>query len=143
MHDAQVQLRRGHILPRTSRQTVLTRAVTCWHELNHQRFSEIGWKANGLSLALDGSEDACISKVCRPFWEELEMPQVRQQLLLEVAEAVESGQIKSWWQYPELVEQYEEHAGLQEGLECMPEALAEDASAEEGASFARAVARRR
>ena len=136
-HDAAVQLRCGRTLPCTSRQTVLTRAVACWRDLNHARFSEVGWKADGFTLALDGSEDSCISRVCRPFWEELEMPQVREQLLLEVAEAVESGQIRSWWQYSELLEDYDAHEGLQEGLECNPEALLEeheDAEAEDGAA---------
>ena len=122
-HDAAVQLRRGRALPCTSRQTVLTRATACWRELNHERFSEVGWKANGLTLALDGSEDSSISRVCRPFWLELEMPQVREQLLLEIAEAVESGQIRGWWHYAELLEDYDAHEGVQEGLECSEECL--------------------
>ena len=132
MHDAQVQLRRGHTLPCTSRQTVLTRAVTCWQDLNHQRMSEVGWKANGLTLALDGSEDGAVSKTCRPFWEELEMARVREQLLVEVADAVASGQITSWWQYPDLLEPYDQHDGVQEGLECVPEELEEEGQDEDG-----------
>ena len=47
IHDSSAQLRRGHVLPCTSRQTVLSRAVDSWHQVKHDRVSD-GWRANGL-----------------------------------------------------------------------------------------------
>ena len=77
-----------------------------------------------LRSRLEGQRiDVGFGRQRRPFWLELEMPQVREQLLLEIAEAVESGQIRGWWQYAELLEDYDAHEGVQEGLECSEECL--------------------
>ena len=71
VHDSAAQLRRGSVLPCTSRQTVLSRAVDSWRQVQHDRVSE-GWVAAGITNALDGSQDHQVSRVVLPFWAELQ-----------------------------------------------------------------------
>ena len=130
--DAQTQLRRGHSLPCCSRQTILDRASDCWKQIKHETICEAGWVAAGLTNRLDGSQDQLISRVCRPFWIELEMPQIREQLKEEIASAVQSGQISSWFDYAQVLEPYDVHDPVVEGLECARERMGADDAEEAG-----------
>ncbi|CAJ1382060.1 unnamed protein product [Effrenium voratum] len=123
-HDAQLQLRRGYALPCTSRQTVLSRAVDCWRQVKHDKVAD-GWLAAGLTNALDGSQDHLISRVCLPFWTELQMDLTRSQLVAEIKDAVKSGQLLRWSDYTQVLEPYDEHEGLIEGEETGRERMVE------------------
>ena len=59
-----------------------------------------------------------ISVIC--YWEELDMDKIREQLLQDVTDAVDSGEVTSFWQYPDLLLDYDDHAPLREGMEGAP-----------------------
>jgi hypothetical protein len=80
-NDMLVQLRRSRRLPVSSRQAVLYRANDSWQLLNHERLAEKSWKNDGICNALDGTEDHLIRRQCMPFWIELRMHEIRQQLI--------------------------------------------------------------
>ncbi|CAE7467252.1 pip [Symbiodinium sp. CCMP2592] len=130
VHDSAAQLRRGSVLPCTSRQTVLSRAVDSWRQVQHDRVSE-GWVAAGITNALDGSDDHLLSRVVLPFWAELQMDTARQQLIAEIEDAYANGQISEWSEYENVLEPYDEHRALIEGEEAWPEEMLEP-TAEDG-----------
>lgn len=115
--DASLQLRRGYSVPCSSKQTVFNRARSSWHQVDHRWVGTRSYVANGLANALDESEDVLLSKKVVPFWAELQMPAVRRQLIREIDDAVESGQIVRFQQYEQLMEQYDDHDALMEGEE--------------------------
>ena len=48
------------------------------------------------------------------------MDKIREQLLQDVTDAVDSGEVTSFWQYPDLLLDYDDHAPLREGMEGAP-----------------------
>jgi hypothetical protein len=56
-----------------------------------------GFWSTGIANALDGSQDHLIVREAKQFHVALEIPSIRQQLLLDVAEEVRDGRL--WWSY--------------------------------------------
>ena len=52
-----------------------------------------------------------------PFWTLIGMPRIREQLREEIRGEVQAGRLHSFWQYPELLEPYDDHDGIIEGME--------------------------
>ena len=48
------------------------------------------------------------------------MDKIREQLLQDVTDAVDSGEVTSFWQCPDLLLDYDDHAPLREGMEGAP-----------------------
>ena len=75
-------------------QEVLDDVCATWRSLNHLR-AVAGHQRNGLSVALDGSEDHLIAREARALWYEAEMPEHRARALAEVDGQVATGALKS------------------------------------------------
>jgi len=103
-------------LPSTSRQTVLDRALDSWQAVNHWSCSQ-GFVSNGIANRLDGSQDGMLTMDVREYWHDLDMPRLRAKIMEEVAAAVEAGRVSSFGDYQTLLEKYDEHAPMQEGME--------------------------
>ena len=101
-----------------SRQNVLDRSVDAWNCVDHAKNVE-GWRHNGITNPLDGTDDQLGSHV-RLLWQELNMDALRRQLIKDVEEAVGSGEITSFSQYPDLLLPYDDHPPLADGLGSMP-----------------------
>ena len=114
--DAHAQLRRGKVLPCTARTTVMTRAMAAWKAVPHDRNATRQFVETGITNALDGSEDACIRHLCRPFWYELDMPGVREQLRAEIREEVAANRL-GWDQWRRVLVPYDDHPPAREGEE--------------------------
>jgi len=114
--DAYEQLQvRPDKLPSTSRQTVMNRALSAWSQVDHTSCSH-GFVANGITNALDGSEDVELSEDVLSFWHELKMSEVREAMRAEVAEAVHGG-LSNFEDYHRILEAYPTHAAMLEGQE--------------------------
>lgn len=70
---------------------------------------------HGITNALDGTDDGDLGSQVAHLWFELHMPDRRVQLLLDVDQAVASGDIKSFSQYQSFLLNYDEHEPLPEG----------------------------
>ena len=117
--DATAEMERApHRLPACSKQTVCNRSEDAWALVRHDACAE-GWKHNGITNALSGDEDSKLSSQVLSFWLEIGMPARRAQLLQDVKEAVEAGTVATFWDYPELLLQYDDHKPLPEGA-CFP-----------------------
>ena len=116
--DGMQQLRRGAVLPETSRSTVMARAMASWQLVPHERNSVAQFVETGITTALDGTEDSRIRHLCRPFWDELDMPGVREQLRAEIKEEVEAKRLSGWDQWRQVVVPYDEHEPARESQEC-------------------------
>ena len=103
-------------LPECSRQMVLDRSVNAWSQCPHLQ-CEHEWKQDGMLNALDGSEDLKLADDLRPLWRELQMKEWRDQISHDIDVEISNGNLTSWWQYPDLLESYDEHSGLREGEE--------------------------
>ena len=112
------ELRPGSLLE-CSRQAVLTRCEDAWKMVDHEKCVK-GWLHNGCTNALDGTQDAQLGSQVICYWEELDMDKIREQLLQDVTDAVDSGEVTSFWQYPDLLLDYDDHAPLREGMEGAP-----------------------
>ena len=121
LEDNEVQLRRGWMLPSTSKQTVIDRAVDSWKSLDHEKMTDEAWTHDGLNNDLNGDDDPHLSHMIRPFWAELQMDQVRSQLIEEVEDACRrppsEGGLSKWCQYKALLEPYDDHDAIEEGME--------------------------
>ena len=111
-------LRPGTLLE-CSKQSVLARSEDAWALVDHNACAA-GWVHNGITNKLDGSQDESLASHTRPHWDELEMTTVREQLVQDVKEMVESGQITSFGQYHELLLPYDDHPPVVEGMEGAP-----------------------
>ena len=60
-----------------SRQDVLTRSVDAWKQVDHEK-NVAGWRHNGITNPLDGTDDQLGSQVL-PLWRELDMDAIRLQ----------------------------------------------------------------
>ena len=79
--------------------------------------NELEWKQNGILNAMDGSEDHLIRSDLKDMWKGLHMPMLREQIKLEVKEAVRDGHVSTWDDYQCILESYDDHPGLIEGME--------------------------
>jgi hypothetical protein len=110
---AQWDVRPGSLLE-CSRQDVLTRSVDAWNLVDHSKNVD-GWRHNGITNPLDGTDDQLGSQVLS-LWRELDMDAIRCQLIEDVEDAVKAGEIENFWQYPELLQKYDDHPPL---VDCM------------------------
>ena len=117
MSDAFDQLLiRPDKLPSTSRQTVMERALDSWRDVNHEAASQ-GFVGNGIANALDGSEDSLLTADVIDFWYDIGMPRIRSEIEAEVVQAIESGLVTRFEDYPKLLASYDDHAPFREGQE--------------------------
>ena len=124
------ELRPGSLLE-CSRQTVLTRAEDAWKMVDHAKCVR-GWLHNGCTNALDGTQDAQLGSQVISYWEELSMDNIREQLLQDVTDAVNDGHVTSFWDYPDLLLEYDDHAPLREGMEGAPVYIYDESGAHGG-----------
>ena len=71
-------------------QDVVDDVVATWQSLDHGQ-AAAGHRRVGLSVALNGSEDAAISREALECWQALDMATVRREVMAEVEENVASG----------------------------------------------------
>jgi len=83
-------------------QQLLNDVIATWRSLNH-RAAATGHKRNGLSIALDGSEDHLVTRQARDFWALANMPAERLRAIAEVDAAVAMGQVRSMEDWRSLV----------------------------------------
>ena len=69
-------------------QEVLDDVLATWDLLDHALIGT-GYKTNGLSVALDGSEDELISRDARVIWDACDMERLRREALAEVDAAMD------------------------------------------------------
>jgi hypothetical protein len=127
------QLARPGRMPEASRQTIIDRTAAAWRDLDHSQ-GRREHVQDGFLNALDGSEDGLLRRDLLPVWHRLEMPAKRARIIAEVQERVRSGDLAEWSHYTRLLEPYDDHPGVREGLEgalVVPEApdVADDADA--------------
>ena len=122
-------------LPSTSRQTVLDRAQLAWSQVNHGSCTR-GFVEDGITNALDGSEDGQLTADVIAFWTELDMPRERLRVHEEVREAVRSRRITRFEEYRQLLQSYDDHAALQEGQEAFGVRVDEKGAAEQDSGSA-------
>ena len=75
-------------------QQLLDDVASTWRSLDHGA-GVAGHKRNGLSVALDGSEDNMLAREARALWFEAGMPEQRVRAIAEVDAAVATGQVSS------------------------------------------------
>jgi len=108
---------RPNRLPGKSKNTVMNRSATAWSLVDHSKCAH-GFKHNGVTNALDGSEDCDISSDNFAFWEELEMPKLREIAIAEVDEAVDRGELTDFMtDYRSVLEEYDDHEPIRVGFE--------------------------
>ena len=115
--ERQLRLRPQLAMPTFGRQHVTTRSMQAWAETSLPVDGRKEWVQNACLNALDGSEDGQIGKDLVPLWEELGMRDLRDQLRNEIRDEVRARRLHSFWQFPELLEPYDDHEGLREGME--------------------------
>ena len=107
-------------LPSATRQTVMNRSASSWSLVDHSKCVQ-GYLDNGITNALDGTQDGKMRKDIWELWQELEMTPLRKIAIAEVEAAVRSGQITDFHkQYREVLEDYDPHEPIREGLEGAP-----------------------
>ena len=125
--DSQVQLRlRPSKLPSFSRQHVFNRSKEAWAQTSAGADGRKEWIQNACLNALDGSEDGLIQRDLVGVWMHIGMPNIREQLREEIQSEVQAGRLHSFWQYTELLESYDDHPGLIEGMEDAEEYVHDD-----------------
>ena len=85
------------------------RAVNLRYKISHSRrlprlrvfWSNVLWVSEGRQIARD----------LVPMWMHIGMPRIREQLREEIKAEVQAGHLHSFWQYPDLLEPYDEHDG--------------------------------
>ena len=86
----------GQTLPTSTRQLLMERACQAWSEMDHADW-EGQWIENGYLNALDGSDDGRIAKTLAHGWfDELEMPKLRELLKAEVQSEYDEGCFGKW-----------------------------------------------
>ena len=116
--DSQKQLRvRPQAMPNFSRQHVFDRSLQAWAQTATPVDGRKEWIQNACLNALDGSEDGQIARDLMPIWMHIGMPAIREQLRDEIEAEVQAGRLHSFWQFRELLEPYDDHDGIIEGME--------------------------
>ena len=131
--DAMEQLMvRPDQLPSTSRQTVMDRAFDAWNQVNHLAATR-GFVSNGITNALDGSEDGLLRTDVAEFWAAVDMPAVRLRAKEEVERAIADGSVVCFEDYIALLEKYDCHDALVEGQEAFGVDIVADDAVDSGA----------
>ena len=115
---ALVHLRQGLGMPSVTRQTVMERAVSAYDRCDHT-YATTGFLKGGIANALDGSEDNLLSKEVQPWWQQLRMSEEREKLKMEIEAEVKANHITSEAQYRDVLVDYDNHRGEEEGEECI------------------------
>ena len=116
--DAQTQMRmRPSKMPSFSRQHVWDRSLHAWAETSTGVEGRLEWIQNACLNALDGTEDGKIGQDLLSIWTHLGMSAIRDQLREEIRDEVQAGRLHSFWQFHDILESYDEHPGLIEGME--------------------------
>ena len=115
--EAQLRVRPHQPMPCFSKQHVVDRSLQAWAQTSTGVDGRLEWVQNACLNALDGTEDGKLGRDLMALWDHLEMPRIRDQVREEIKDEVQGGSLHSFWQYPELLESYDEHAGLCEGME--------------------------
>ena len=76
-----------------------------------------GFVCNGITNALDGSEDIELTDDVAGFWHDLRMPEVREAVRSEVTQALRQERVSRFEDYTVLLDPYPAHAAMQEGQE--------------------------
>ena len=125
--DAQVQLKlRPSKLPSFSRQAVFNRSKQAWSQTSAGADGRMEWIQNACLNDLRGSEDGLIQRDLLGLWMHIGMPNIREQLREEIQSEVQAVRLHSFWQYPDLLEPYDDHPGLIEGMEDAEEHVHDD-----------------
>ena len=103
-------------LPCCSKQTVLTRAEDAWGLVDHHKCRR-GWWDDGIALPLDGKADGALSSQVAQYWVELGMETVRANAIQDIKDAVATGDITAFSQYHKVLETYDDHEPIREGME--------------------------
>ena len=115
--ERQLRLRPMLPMPSFSKQHVTDRSMQAWAETSLHVDGRLEWVQNACLNALDGSEDRKIARDLAPLWVDLGMRQIRDQLRDEIQDEVRARRLHSFWQFTELLEPYDDHEGLREGME--------------------------
>ena len=104
-----------------------------WELLDHNYLGPKAHKQTGMTLDLEGAEDADIYHDLKPLWfgTQLDMPSARAKCIQEVTNDVNRGLITSFSQWPEILEQYPAHPPTREGQECLPQRYVDDEEEED------------
>ena len=113
--ERQLRLRPKLAMPTFGRQHVTDRSMQAWAETSLPVDGRKEWVQNACLNALDGSEDGEIATGLVPLWEELGMSDLRDQLRNEIRDEVRARRLHSFWQFPELLEPYDDHDGAARG----------------------------
>ena len=95
-----------------SRETVFNRSENAWMSVDHEKCAA-GWEHNGISGRPTGSQ-------ALPYWKEMHMDDVEAQVVEDIREEIANGTITSFKQYRELLQEYDDHAPIREGMEGAP-----------------------
>ena len=84
-----------------------------WKAMRHDHGVR-GHKSTGLTLALDGSEDAWLSREALLFWREAGMGEARLEAIQEVTDRIESGELTSFADWTKLIRHPEDPGVLED-----------------------------
>ena len=116
--DSRKQLRlKPHAVPSFSRQDVFDRSMQTWAQTSTGVDGRKEWVQNACLNALNGSEDGLIARDLLPLWLSIDMPALRDQLRDEIQAEVQAGRLHSFMQLRDLLEPYDDHEGIREGME--------------------------
>ncbi len=107
-------IRPGSLLE-CSRQSVLSRAEEAWDLVDHCSCAQ-GWLHNAITIPLDGTGDGGMGSRTKLLWDEVGMDGIRPQLIQDVKDAIESGEVGCFMDYKKLLLLCDDHDPLQEGL---------------------------
>ena len=90
---------------------VLDDAATTWRTLDHMQAVK-GHKYTGLSIKLDGTEDAWVTREAGMFWKKLHMSVYRDELVADIKARVASGELAwNWKSIQDLIQDPSEEDG--------------------------------
>jgi hypothetical protein len=132
LQDNLKQAHRSRKIPKNTKQNVIDRAALAYDKVQHIRAIQ-GHKEVGFTNALDGSEDQLLDREILHFWspEGNDMKRVREQLIISVQHSYDTGEVTSWDDVTTLLEAYDPHACIPEGMEGFDDELESDTDADD------------
>ena len=108
----------GALVSSTSmdKQTVLSRGERAYNMCPHGNMPKL-FKELGITGALNGDDDWMISDDLRQPWNDNKMWLVRDQAKAHVAHMLSTGQVSRWDHVQSLLQKYDDHAAVPEGVE--------------------------
>ena len=117
LHDSMVSLQeRPGKVPHWSKQDVLDRGWKAWNAFDHTCGENLH-RTHGYTTALDGSDDKDLDSSITHFWERLDMSRVRKQIVVDVAQLMQSGLIQEWADVGNILEEHDPHRRMLPGEE--------------------------